>query len=142
MRSFLREPPTTHDPASLIRNVCHTMLIHDEQGNFMDDGSSILIFPILPGIENSDEMNYQFSVHLTDGVNNLFATRNMNVDGLVDRVLSAATDRFFNLIRSDLLNTDPNEFFTTIHRNEMIRVNVSRDERSVVGANSPNVLHS
>ena len=119
-----------------------TMLIHDEQGNFMDDGSSILIFPILPGIENSDEMNSQFSVHLTDGVNNLFATRNMIVDGLVDRVLSAATDRFFNLIRSDLLNTDPNEFFTTIHRNEMIRVNVSRDERSVVGANSPNVLHS
>ena len=119
-----------------------TMLIHDEQGNFIDDGSSIIIFPILPGIENSDEMNSQFSVHLTDGVNNLFATRNMIVDGLVDRVLSAATDRFFNLIRSDLLNTDPNEFFTTIHRNEMIRVNVSRDERSVVGANSPNVLHS
>ena len=119
-----------------------TMLIHDEQGNFMDDGSSILIFPILPGIENSDEMNSQFSVHLTDGVNNLFATRNMIVDGLVDRVLSAATDRFFNLIRSDLLNTDPNEFFTTIHRNEMIRVNVSRDESSVVGANSLNVLHS
>ena len=119
-----------------------TVLIHDEQGNFIDDGSSIIIFPILPGIENSDEMNSQFSVHLTDGVNNLFATRNMIVDGLVDRVLSAATDRFFNLIRSDLLNTDPNEFFTTIHRNEMIRVNVSRDERSVVGANSPNVLHS
>ena len=119
-----------------------TVLIHDEQGNFIDDGSSIIIFPILPGIENSDEMNSQFSVHLTDGVNNLFATRNMNVDGLVDRVLSAATDRFFNLIRSELLNTDPNEFFTTIHRNEMIRVNVSRDERSVVGANSPNVLHS
>ena len=87
-------------------------------------------------------MNSQFSVHLTDGVNNLFATRNMIVDGLVDRVLSAATDRFFNLIRSDLLNTDPNEFFTTIHRNEMIRVNVSRDESSVVGANSLNVLHS
>ena len=119
-----------------------TVLIHDEQGNFIDDGSSIIIFPILPGIENSDEMNSQFSVHLTDGVNNLFATRNMIVDGLVDRVLSAATDRFFNLIRSELLNTDPNEFFTTIHRNEMIRVNVSRDERSVVGANSPNVLHS
>ena len=68
-------------------------------------GSSILIFPILPGIENSDEMNSQFSVHLTDGVNNLFATRNMIVDGLVDRVLSAATERFFNLIRSDLLNS-------------------------------------
>jgi hypothetical protein len=97
-------------------------------------------FSVSPGMENSDEMNAQFSGRLTDDVNNLLATGNINVDGVADRVIFVATERFFNLVRSDLLNTDPNEFFTN-NRSEMIRINVSREERSVVDANSPNVLH-